>query len=371
MCIRDSFPGYEWFEAQLRADGADLLACGALEFAGYQANVSAALADCDIAPVAVVEAEGFGDTAGAGVVRGRPVCVSHTGGAREGARGSAHSDAPERPAGAETGGARAASAERAARPGRVVLVAVSGVSAAGMYGQLTTGKPVKVDRDNFYGLLARAFQEARGSFLWVRRQLTPEQTSAVEKENLRGVGLVWEYRRIYPNGDLAAPLLGRVGEDGRGLSGLEHAFDEDLWDRRPARRALRDGKGRRLAVDSLDTEIDGGRGLRLSLDRTLQYIAERELDLGLRRSRAKGGAAVTAVSAPGRYAYVQSGQLSGMLGGMKGAAEYENLIEEKYHVGGRQRAMEGMGSQSIGHLLIMALVIVGNIGYFVTRRKPQ
>lgn len=140
--------------------------------------------------------------------------------------------------------------------------------------------------------LARAFQEARGSFLWVRRQLTPEQTSAVEKENLRGVGLVWEYRRFYPNGDLAAPLLGRVGEDGRGLSGLEHAFDDDLLDRRPARRALRDGKGRRLAVDTLDPEFDEGRGLRLSLDRTLQYIAERELDLGLRRSRAKGGAVV-------------------------------------------------------------------------------
>jgi hypothetical protein len=85
----------------------------------------------------------------------------------------------------------------------------------------------------------------------------------------------------------------------------------------------------------------------------------------------KVGAAVTAVSAPDLYAYVQSGQLSGMLGGMKGAAEYENMIEEKYHVGGRQRAMEGMGSQSVGHLLIMALVIVGNIGYFVTRRKPQ
>lgn len=85
----------------------------------------------------------------------------------------------------------------------------------------------------------------------------------------------------------------------------------------------------------------------------------------------KVGAGVTAVSAPDLYAYVQSGQLSGMLGGMKGAAEYENMIEEKYHVGGRQRAMEGMGSQSVGHLLIMALVIVGNIGYFVTRRQTR
>ena len=85
----------------------------------------------------------------------------------------------------------------------------------------------------------------------------------------------------------------------------------------------------------------------------------------------KVGAGVTAVMAPDLYAYIESGQLSGMLSGMKGAAEYENLIEEKYHVGGRQRALEGMGAQSIGHLLIMALVIMGNIGYFVTRRKSS
>lgn len=85
----------------------------------------------------------------------------------------------------------------------------------------------------------------------------------------------------------------------------------------------------------------------------------------------KVAAAVTAVSAPDLYAYVQSGQLSGMLGGMKGAAEYENMIEEKYRVGGRQRALEGMGAQSIGHLLIMALVIAGNVGYFVTKRRAS
>jgi cell division protein FtsI (penicillin-binding protein 3) len=140
--------------------------------------------------------------------------------------------------------------------------------------------------------LARQLKDARGSFVWVRRQLTPEQASAVEKANLRGVGLVWDYRRFYPNGDLAAPLLGRVGDDGRGLSGLEYAFNENLLDHRPARRALRDGKGRRLALDSIDAAGDDGRGLRLSLDRTLQYIAERELDMGVRRSRAKGGAVV-------------------------------------------------------------------------------
>jgi len=85
----------------------------------------------------------------------------------------------------------------------------------------------------------------------------------------------------------------------------------------------------------------------------------------------KVGAAVTAVSAPDYYPYYESKQFSGMLGGMKGAAEYEYMIEQKYRVGGRQRAMEGMGAQSVGHLVIMAFVIIGNIGYFLTRRRAQ
>lgn len=85
--------------------------------------------------------------------------------------------------------------------------------------------------------------------------------------------------------------------------------------------------------------------------------------------RVKVGAGVTAVSAPDFYPYFETGQFSGMLGGMKGAAEYEHLVAEHYGVKGRQRAMEGMGSQSAAHILIIVFVVIGNIAYFVGRRK--
>ncbi len=81
------------------------------------------------------------------------------------------------------------------------------------------------------------------------------------------------------------------------------------------------------------------------------------------------GAGTTAVSAPDYYPYFETGQFSGILGGMKGAAEYEQLVEKKYHVGGRMRATEGMGSQSSAHLAIMAFVILGNIAFFASRRR--
>jgi hypothetical protein len=74
------------------------------------------------------------------------------------------------------------------------------------------------------------------------------------------------------------------------------------------------------------------------------------------------GAGVTAVMAPKQYAYVNSGQLTGLLGGMKGAAEYEELV------GKHDLATTGMGIQSIIHFLIVVLIILGNVGYFVGRR---
>ncbi len=83
----------------------------------------------------------------------------------------------------------------------------------------------------------------------------------------------------------------------------------------------------------------------------------------------KVGGGVTAVMAPDYYPYVATGQLSGMMAGMKGAAEYEELVLKKYNLQDRRRATEGMGSQSLAHVLIMVFVIIGNIAYFATRRK--
>ncbi len=71
----------------------------------------------------------------------------------------------------------------------------------------------------------------------------------------------------------------------------------------------------------------------------------------------------TAVSAPKYYAFVASGQFKGLLGGMKGAAEYEILV------GHKASAVTGMSAQSLVHLLIIFLVILGNLSFFIGRRK--
>jgi len=75
------------------------------------------------------------------------------------------------------------------------------------------------------------------------------------------------------------------------------------------------------------------------------------------------GTGVTAVSAPQYYAYVGAGQLTGMLGGMKGAAEYEALV------GHPDRATKGMTAQSLVHLFIIFSVVAGNVIFLIQKRR--
>ncbi|MGC9314145.1 MAG: hypothetical protein ACP5G4_00800 [bacterium] len=74
---------------------------------------------------------------------------------------------------------------------------------------------------------------------------------------------------------------------------------------------------------------------------------------------------VTAVSAADLYPYIQSGQFLGMLGGLKGAAEYETLIEEK------RMATMGMEAQNWAHIVIILFIIIGNIGYLAIGKQKK
>jgi hypothetical protein len=80
------------------------------------------------------------------------------------------------------------------------------------------------------------------------------------------------------------------------------------------------------------------------------------------------GAGLTAVSASDYFIYYQTGQFSGLMVGMKGAAEYEEMVST-LEVPGRRRASEALGSLTAAHLTIMAFIIIGNIGYIVRRRR--
>jgi hypothetical protein len=83
------------------------------------------------------------------------------------------------------------------------------------------------------------------------------------------------------------------------------------------------------------------------------------------RFQARIAMGVTAVMAADYYPYLSTGQLVGLINGMKGAAEYEALIKHP------EDAMMGMASQSVASIVIVMFVILGNIGYFATRRQTR
>lgn len=96
------------------------------------------------------------------------------------------------------------------------------------------------------------------------------------------------------------------------------------------------------------------------------YITYAQTSFGVRI-----GAGSTAVQAADFYPYLNSGQVTGMMSGMKGGAEYEQLVEERLGVYGRRKATDAMSSQTAAHIWIMITIIIGNIGYFALRRRKK
>jgi hypothetical protein len=86
---------------------------------------------------------------------------------------------------------------------------------------------------------------------------------------------------------------------------------------------------------------------------------------GYERTGIRIGSACTAVMATGIYPNLEAGQLTGIVGGLKGASEYEKLM------GYRGAATAGMDSQSVIHMLIIVFIIIGNIAYLIQENRKR
>ena len=138
---------------------------------------------------------------------------------------------------------------------------------------------------------ARAKLQSRQPFVWLKRQASPRQAQAVETMALPGVGSVFEGRRFYPHGSLAAHVLGFVGVDSHGLEGLEAHLDKVIRGEARSLAVERDARGREILRGG-PTEPDEGSRVELTLDAHIQAITERELAAGVATSHAAAGAAI-------------------------------------------------------------------------------
>jgi cell division protein FtsI/penicillin-binding protein 2 len=132
--------------------------------------------------------------------------------------------------------------------------------------------------------------ERGGAFSYIRRQISPDERKRVEDLNLDSVGFIKESKRFYPNRELAAHLLGWVGIDNKGLSGLEYTYDPQI--RGKPGKILVQTDARRHAYSRAEWPATAGSTVELTVDEYLQHIAERELATGVAENRAAGGTAV-------------------------------------------------------------------------------
>src|SRR6202522_20061 len=146
-------------------------------------------------------------------------------------------------------------------------------------------------RDNFTSkqqMLAR-FNASR-NFAWVARKVDPGIAERLRELNLKGVYFQKEFKRFYPNNDLAAQVLGYVGTDDIGLGGLERQFDEDMHGEPGHMLTALDAK--RHVMNSVENEPMPGENLVLSIDANIQYMAERALDAQMEKMKALNGTIV-------------------------------------------------------------------------------
>ena len=174
-------------------------------------------------------------------------------------------------------------------------------------------KPDQMSRE-LAGVLGMPYQEIKRiltrakPFVFVKRCLTPEKEEAFrtwkdmtesrvlaarkrdERADEDAIYLIPEARRYYPQQWLAGPILGFCDIDGNGLEGLENFYNKDLYGKPKSCVNMRDARGHTVVSGEKAWDPDVmGNNLVLTIDRTIQYIAEKELQKGVEHWNAAGG----------------------------------------------------------------------------------
>ncbi len=148
---------------------------------------------------------------------------------------------------------------------------------------------LKMDATALASRLKDAKNAHRG-FIWLARKLEVEQSKAVSDLKLKGVYAQQEPKRRYPNGDSAAHVLGYVGLDDKGLGGVEQFYNASLTGE--TGKLTFEGDARRHAYESVGVTPRPGQSLVLTIDQTIQYMAEQSLAAQVERTHAKSGTAI-------------------------------------------------------------------------------
>lgn len=173
----------------------------------------------------------------------------------------------------------------------------------------------KVESEKLYGKLVKQISlsynerldirkriSAGKHFIWIKRKLSDREFKKVENINVNGfrskVGFIDEYKRIYPQKKVASHILGGVGIDEQGLSGLEFSLDSIIMGKGGKVDAQIDARSQIFSLEYLESEIPG-KNLHLTIDLPVQYFVEKKLEEVVKKHSAKGGSVIVMNSKDG------------------------------------------------------------------------
>ena len=137
----------------------------------------------------------------------------------------------------------------------------------------------------------RLFDTSR-DFIYLKRQLPPEQAGKVASLGISGVSLKREYRRYYPGGEVTSHLLGFTDVDDNGQEGIELALQAQLGGKAGSQRVIKDRRGHIVEDVASVRAPKEGSDIALSLDNKIQFLAFREIKQAVEQHRAKAGSIV-------------------------------------------------------------------------------
>ena len=129
-------------------------------------------------------------------------------------------------------------------------------------------------------------------FVWIKRRVTPKETEAVRNLKITGIDFIPEYNRFYPNKMLSAQTLGFTNIDDHGIEGIEFYYDAHLRGSTSKFTVLKDALGRGFDAEKRRVSKFRGNNLILTIDSTIQYIAEKALEEAVTEFSAKSGMAI-------------------------------------------------------------------------------
>ena len=140
--------------------------------------------------------------------------------------------------------------------------------------------------------LAKKLENEDKTFVWLRRQMDEHIVKEILALNIKGIYSIKEYKRLYPEGESAAHIVGFTNVEDKGQEGVELVFQNQLAGKTGARRVIKDRLGRVVEdVGQMTPPVDG-QDLQLSIDSKVQFFAYQKLREAVLQNKAKAGSVV-------------------------------------------------------------------------------